>query len=216
MTTFASKTSFSFNLKSDQDGRVDLGALHGVKTICALGYLFPVATRHISSKIDRIVVPHTADGTVFIPANMIPPDSFPQLEGTMNRVVHSSERQLVISSLPHGIRSCERNGVIINTPPPGLYSVHLLCYEGLSKVSLQVVAPAASGSCLSVNQGITCEIVEPSVPIDCRIKSIKCQDSNLVVAAQGSASAFEKMNITVWFCRSFPLGVKFSGTISMS
>lgn len=204
VSTIASKNPFSFNLKSDQDGRVDLGALRGVKSVSALGFVFPVTTQHITPTCDRVVVPYRRDGTVFLPANLISPDLFTLFEGSMHQVLHRSGYS-VIATLPHAIRSSESNVVVINIPPPGLYSVRLLCSEVMREISMKVASSAAGSDFLSLYQGVECEVLQPFVPSDCRFKGIDSEGSNLVVAVDGSNAVFGKMSINVWLCNSFPL-----------
>ena len=199
-------------MKSNHEGRVDLGALSDVISINALGYVFPVSTKFISSSSSEIVVPYVKDGTVFIPANLRPIDLFPQLLCPMNHVTCRSESQIyAVCNLYDAIRSSEKNGALINLPPPGLYVIRLYCREGVRDIAMRVIEAIAGCNLLSLNEGTSCELFEPIVPIDCRISSITCQDKNLVVSVAGSHANFEKMNLRVWLCNCFPLGSTFEG-----
>ena len=176
-------------------------------SMSALGYVIPVTLQFVSSACDQFVIPYTKDGTVFIPANLISPELLPQLAGPMHQVSCVSTRSRhTIASLPHAFRLCESNGVVLNVPPPGSYSVVLYCTDRVRKLSLKVVAPGASADFLCVTDGIACELLEPCVPVECRISSVKCQDGNLAVGVAGPQSQFKNMKIDVWFCNSFPLG----------
>ncbi len=198
-------------MKSNDEGRVDLGALFEVASISALGYVFPVSTQFISSSCYEIVVPHVNDGTVFIPANLLSTDLFPQLFCPMNHVTRRSESEHVICSLPDAIRSSDRNGAVINLPPPGVYVVRLYCREGVRDIPLKVIEAIAGCNLLSLNEGASCELRESFAPVDCRISGITCQDMNLVVSVAGSHSDFKKMKLSVWFCNCFPIGSNFDG-----
>ena len=209
--TFASKSPFSFNLKSNEDGRIDLGKLSGVVSIAALGYVFPVTTHFISAACDRVVVPHIEGSTVFIPANLITAELLPQLTCSMHHIVQCSESGQVIASLSSAIQSSERRGIVVTVPSPGQYTLRMFCCDGVRNVSMVVAAPASACDFVSLNTGSTCELLEPVVPVDCRISSIQCRDNNLVVAVAGSSTMFEKMKVCVWFCSSFPLGENLSG-----
>jgi hypothetical protein len=209
--TIASNKHFSFVLRSNHEGRVDLGVLFEVVSISALGYVFPVSTHFISPSCSQIVVPHVAQGTIFIPADLIANELFPQFSCFMNHVMCRSDSRNVIFCVPDAIRSSERNGVVINVPLPGLYIVRLYCREGVRDISMRVVEAAAGSGMLSLDEGAKCELFQPVVPIDCRISSIACQDHNLLVTVAGSAATYEKMKLSVWLCNSFPLGTNFTG-----
>ncbi len=198
-------------MKSNDKGRVDLGALFEVTSISALGYVFPVSTQFISSSCHEIVVPHAIDGTVFIPANLLSTDLFPQLLCPVHQVMSRSESGHVICSLPDAIRSCETNGAVINLPPPGVYVVRLYCREGVRNIPLRVIEAISGCDLLSLNEGASCELREPFAPVDCRISSITCQDKNLVISVAGSHSEFKKMRLSVWLCSCFPIGTNFDG-----
>ncbi len=201
-------------MKSNHEGRVDLGALSEVTSVYALGYVFPVSTQFISSSSSEIVVPYVKDGTVFVPANLLPIDLFPQLLCPMNHVMRRNQSQIyAVHSLPDAIRSSDKNGAVINLPLPGLYVIRLYCCQGVRDVAMRVIEPIAGCNLLSLNEGTSCELFEPVVPVDCRISSITCKDKNLVVSVAGSQANFEKMNISVWFCNSFPLGSTFDGLL---
>ncbi len=211
--TIASNNHFSFVLRSNDEGRVDLGALFEVVSVSALGYVFPVSTHFTSPSCSQIVVPHVKQGTIFIPADLITNEMFPQFSCFMNHVMCRSDSQNVICSVPDAIRSSERNGVVVNLPLPGLYVVRLYCREGVRDISMRVVEAASGCDLLSLNEGAKCELFEPVVPIDCRISSIARQDHDLVVTVVGSVATYEKMQLSVWFCNSFPLGTNFTGQI---
>jgi len=202
-------------LKSNHEGRVDLGALSEVTSVYALGYVFPVSTQFISSTSSEIVVPYVKDGTVFVPANLLPVDLFPQLLCPLNHVVRRNESQIyAVQSLPDAIRSSDKNGAVINVPLPGLYVIRLYCCQGVRDVAMRVIEATAGRKLLSLNEGASCELFEPVVPVDCRISSITCEDKTLVVSVSGSQANFEKMNLSVWFCNCFPLGSTFDGSLS--
>jgi hypothetical protein len=187
-----------------------LGLLFEVCTVYALGYVFPVSTQFITT-CTKVVAPYVKDGTVFIPANLISSDLLPQLACPINHVFLRSESHNVISSLPDAICSSEKNGVMVKLPPPGLYIVRLYCRDGARDVSMRVMSACAGNDLLFFNEGAGCEFLEPVIPIDCRISSMKCQDSRILVTTSGSSAIFKKMKIHAWFCHSFPLGSNFTG-----
>ncbi len=201
-------------MKSNHEGRVDLGALSEVTSVNALGYVFPVSTQFISSSSSEIVVPYVKDGTVFVPANLLPIDLFPQLLCPLNHVVRRDESQIyAVHNLSDAIRSSDKNGAVINVPLPGLYVIRLYCCQGVRDVALRVIEASAGFNLLSLNEGTSCELFEPVVPVECRISSITCEDKTLVVSVAGSQAYFEKMNLSVWFCNCFPLGSTFEGPL---
>jgi hypothetical protein len=181
--------------------------LVGVRSISALGYVMSTISQFITSA-DTCVIPHVRDGTVFIPANLISS----QLLSPMHHVVMISDRTNdVIACLPQAFCSFENNGVVLKVPSPGAYRVVLYCNEGVRRISMRVVAPSATGDYLSVNEGISCELLQPVVPVQCRLSSIKCRDGCLVVGVEGSKATFGTMKIGVWFCCTFPLGDSLLG-----
>lgn len=182
-----------------------------MSAVSALGYVFPVSTQFITPTCTNVVVPHVKGGTVFIPANLISSDLLPQLACPINHVILRSESHNVISSLSDAICSSDKNGAMIKLPPPGLYTVRLYCREGVRDVSMRVITACAGSDLLFLNEGAACEFLEPVIPMDCRIDSIRCQDSRLLVATSGSSAFVTKMKIHAWFCHSFPLGSNFTG-----
>jgi len=116
--TIFAKSAFKYNLKSDGGGRVELGALAGVQSIAALGYVMPVMSQFISSSCTSIIIPHVKDGTVFIPANLISRELV-QLSAPVHNCISINEHHKNIACLPHAFRSVESNGVVMNVPPPG-------------------------------------------------------------------------------------------------
>jgi hypothetical protein len=81
----------------------------------------------------------------------------------------------------------------------------------MREISMKVASSAAGSDFLSLYEGVACEVLQPFVPSDCRIKGIDSEGSNLVITVEGSNAVFGKMSINVWLCNSFPLVANLTG-----